>query len=66
MIGDGEAPRHHTPAPIIAPARTDAGVHSRTVKVDGLDMVYREPGPKDAPVVLLLHGFPTCRRCAAT
>lgn len=31
----------------------------RTVKVDGLDIFYREAGPADAPVVLLLHGFPT-------
>lgn len=31
----------------------------RTVKVDGLDIFYREAGPKDAPTVLLLHGFPT-------
>ena len=29
-----------------------------TVKVDGVDMFYREAGPKDAPVVVLLHGFP--------
>lgn len=34
-------------------------VHYRTVKVDGLDVFYREAGPKDAPTVLLLHGFPT-------
>ncbi len=31
----------------------------RTVKVDGLDIFYREAGPKEAPTVLLLHGFPT-------
>lgn len=31
----------------------------RTVKVDGLDIFYREAGPKAAPAVLLLHGFPT-------
>src|SRR5512147_717202 len=31
----------------------------RTVKIDGLDIFYREAGPKNAPVVLLLHGFPT-------
>ena len=31
----------------------------RTVTIDGLDIFYREAGPKDAPVVLLLHGFPT-------
>src|SRR5882672_10665379 len=31
----------------------------RTVKVGDLDVFYREAGPKDAPTVLLLHGFPT-------
>lgn len=31
----------------------------RTAKVDGIDIFYREAGPADAPVVLLLHGFPT-------
>lgn len=34
-------------------------VHYRTVKIDGVDIFYREAGPADAPVVLLLHGFPT-------
>jgi pimeloyl-ACP methyl ester carboxylesterase len=34
-------------------------VHYKTVKVDDLDIFYREAGPKDAPTVLLLHGFPT-------
>ena len=28
-------------------------------KVRGLDIFYREAGPKSAPTVLLLHGFPT-------
>ncbi|MBR0697370.1 alpha/beta fold hydrolase [Bradyrhizobium lablabi] len=27
--------------------------------VDGLRIFYREAGPRDAPVLLLLHGFPT-------
>jgi pimeloyl-ACP methyl ester carboxylesterase len=31
----------------------------RTIKVRNLDIFYREAGPKDAPAVLLLHGFPT-------
>ncbi len=31
----------------------------KTVKVEGLDIFYREGGPKDAPTILLLHGFPT-------
>src|SRR5471030_2157629 len=33
--------------------------HHRTAKVDGVSIFYREAGPADAPVVLLLHGFPT-------
>jgi len=36
-----------------------AGVAYRTVAIDGVDVFYREAGPKDAPVLLLLHGFPT-------
>ena len=31
----------------------------KTIRVDGLDIFYREAGPKGAPTVLLLHGFPT-------
>ena len=34
-------------------------VHYRTASIDGVDIFYREAGPADAPVVLLLHGFPT-------
>jgi pimeloyl-ACP methyl ester carboxylesterase len=34
-------------------------VHHRTVSVDGLDVFYREAGPVDAPVLLLLHGYPS-------
>lgn len=33
--------------------------HFRVAKVDGLDIFYREAGPRDAPTILLLHGFPT-------
>jgi pimeloyl-ACP methyl ester carboxylesterase len=29
------------------------------VEADGVNVFYREAGPADAPVVLLLHGFPT-------
>ena len=31
----------------------------KTVRVEGLDIFYREAGPRDAPTLLLLHGFPT-------
>jgi pimeloyl-ACP methyl ester carboxylesterase len=34
-------------------------IFHRTVEVDGLDIFYREAGPKDANTILLLHGFPT-------
>lgn len=32
-------------------------VHYRTVDIDGVKMFYREAGPKNAPNVLLLHGW---------
>jgi pimeloyl-ACP methyl ester carboxylesterase len=34
----------------------------RTINVDGLDIFYREAGRPGAPVLLLLHGFPTSSR----
>ncbi|MBV6700738.1 alpha/beta hydrolase [Kitasatospora aureofaciens] len=34
-------------------------VHHRHVDLDGLRVFYRETGPADAPVLLLLHGFPS-------
>jgi pimeloyl-ACP methyl ester carboxylesterase len=33
--------------------------YHRTKTIDGISIFYREAGPRDAPVVLLLHGFPT-------
>lgn len=37
-------------------------VRHRTATVHGHQVFYREAGPADAPVVLLLHGFPTSSR----
>jgi pimeloyl-ACP methyl ester carboxylesterase len=34
-------------------------VHFNKVDVDGFKIFYRDAGPKDAPALLLLHGFPT-------
>lgn len=34
----------------------------RTLMVDGLSIFYREAGPKDAPVMLMLHGLPSSSR----
>lgn len=53
---------------VLAPARAAGSKPSapsvqstmhKSVKIDGLDIFYREAGPSDAPVLLLLHGFPT-------
>ena len=30
----------------------------RNIEIDGLRVFYRDAGPRDAPVILLLHGFP--------
>jgi len=35
------------------------GVKYKTVKIDGLDIFYREAGNPNHPTILLLHGFPT-------
>lgn len=32
-------------------------VHYQTLEIEGVSLFYREAGPVDAPVVLLLHGF---------
>lgn len=34
-------------------------VHHRYATVQGRELFYREAGPPDAPVLVLLHGFPT-------
>src|ERR1700744_2543975 len=39
------------------PTTNFATIHS--VEADGVKLFYREAGPADAPVLLLLHGFPT-------
>lgn len=49
-----------TPAPTRSNASADElKVFYRSVKMGDLDIFYREAGSKDAPTVLLLHGFPT-------
>ena len=45
--------------PAHAPAVDSRRVHCRMRNVMGHQVFYREAGPVDAPVVLLLHGFPT-------
>jgi pimeloyl-ACP methyl ester carboxylesterase len=40
-------------------AAAAAAVEYRTIAIDGVNVFYREAGPKNAPTILLLHGFPT-------
>jgi pimeloyl-ACP methyl ester carboxylesterase len=42
----------------LAPAES-ARVTYQVEKVEGLKIFYREAGPKDAPTIVLLHGFPS-------
>jgi pimeloyl-ACP methyl ester carboxylesterase len=32
------------------------------VAVDGVDLFYRDAGPRNAPCILLLHGYPSSSR----
>lgn len=43
------------------PSRENPSAQIRYEKatIDGIEVFYREAGPKNAPVLLLLHGFPT-------
>jgi pimeloyl-ACP methyl ester carboxylesterase len=50
------------PLPADAATAEAAVTHYRKATVDGVEIFYREAGPRDAPVVLLLHGFPTSSR----
>ncbi len=38
---------------------TTADAIVRYVEADGVKVLYREAGPKDAPAILLLHGYPS-------
>jgi pimeloyl-ACP methyl ester carboxylesterase len=43
------------------PATTATTTYHR-VDVNGVNIFYREAGPKDAPTIVLLHGFPSSSR----
>ena len=45
-------------ADLPSPTLERATTHN-TIKVNGVDIFYREAGPTDKPTILLLHGYPT-------
>jgi pimeloyl-ACP methyl ester carboxylesterase len=51
------------PAPLPS---TSATITYHRASVEGVGVFYREAGPKDAPVIVLLHGFPTSSRMFET
>jgi pimeloyl-ACP methyl ester carboxylesterase len=53
-----EAVADGTP-PAASTTRAVPVVHHKHATIDGVKIFYREAGPANAPVVLLLHGFPT-------
>lgn len=62
VLAAGTAAAQATPTAEPRQSNAQAGsplprYHTRTV--DGVGIFYREAGPADGPVVLLLHGFPT-------
>ena len=65
-FGSGKAVRFEMLADTIQMFRTvrpngpgDIPVAGRTIAVNGLDVFYREAGPRGEPIILLLHGFPS-------
>jgi len=48
-----------TPQPVPSVSATTT---YRRAEVEGLSIFYREAGPKDAPTIILLHGYPSSSR----
>jgi pimeloyl-ACP methyl ester carboxylesterase len=42
--------------------QVECNITYRTTQVNGWNIFYREAGPKDAPTILFLHGFPSSSR----
>jgi pimeloyl-ACP methyl ester carboxylesterase len=65
----GEASLASAPALIVSHPTQPTSLESTSatttyhrVTVDGVGVFYREAGPKDAPTIALLHGFPSSSR----
>ena len=43
----------------------DSATRYRSANVDGIEVFYREAGSSDAPVLVLLHGFPSSSRAVS-
>jgi pimeloyl-ACP methyl ester carboxylesterase len=59
LISTNAAAINGTEAALTSEFTTHFKTHFKTIKVSGQDIFYREAGNKDAPTIVLLHGFPT-------
>lgn len=57
--GDAIMQAHDPDIETPAVVRADTKVRHRAIEVEGVRIFYREAGRRDAPAVLLLHGFPS-------
>jgi pimeloyl-ACP methyl ester carboxylesterase len=53
-------------SPVSALPSTSATTTYHRIQVGGVGVFYREAGPKDAPTIVLLHGFPSSSRMYET
>lgn len=58
----GAAPLAGSEAAASPVPSTTATITYHRTDVDGVEIFYREAGPKDAPTIVLLHGFPSSSR----
>jgi len=58
VVPNGPLAERTAASRVVSNANPQTVLH-KNVTIDGLNIFYREAGPKGAPTVLLLHGFPT-------
>jgi pimeloyl-ACP methyl ester carboxylesterase len=59
LLHSGIAPVLLTVLSAAAYGQEGPAIHYHTAKVNELNIFYTEAGPADAPVILLMHGYPT-------
>jgi pimeloyl-ACP methyl ester carboxylesterase len=50
------------PVPVQTIPSTSVTITYHRIKVDGVELFYREAGPKDGQTIVLLHGYPSSSR----
>ena len=58
---DGAVTRDTRSGGLVSPSASSTLTY-QTVSISGINIFYREAGPRDAPTLLLLHGYPSSSR----